>query len=292
MRTSELRQIILQTFKRGEFYGYNVHKKLTSVGINVEAGRLYKVLNQMLKDNWLESRWEKSSIGPKKKVYKLGEEGKAELDKLLMNAVRTIHKAYGEYLFGLPREKDIFEAISLIVACENARQCNMVLVVDSPSPMYQRLLGSIQNRMENLNIFIVKPKKMVFSLNLKNTVNVEGDFQNIPLKDNYVDLLMVTSIPRNEIIEKAAKEWRRVVNNRGKIAILSPRVLFGDCEDPLMIGDFIEKWEHQIYENRKLGEGKMLITYLKKYFLKIKETNIVHMKLILADGLRTKIESR
>lgn len=289
MRTSELRKIILQTFKKGEFYGYDIHKKLISIGITVETGRLYKVLNQMLKDNWLESHWEKSPIGPKKKLYKLGKEGKAELDRILMKAVRQVHKAYGEYLLRLPREKDIFQTISNAIACEDVQECNIALVADRPSPMYQRLLSSIQDISKNSRIFIVKPKKMVLNFNLRNMANIEGDLQNIPLKDNYVDLLIVTSIPRDEIMKKALKEWRRVINNKGKMAILSPMVLFRDCTDPLSIGNFIEKWEHQIFENREVGEGKRLIDYLKKYFLKVEEKNIVHMKLVLAIGSPTSI---
>jgi PadR family transcriptional regulator PadR len=283
MRTSDLRRTILQAFKNKEFYGYDIHKKLASNGINVEVGRLYKVLNQMRKDNWLESRWVKSSLGPKKKVYKIGKKGKNELDTILIKAIRTIHRAYGEYLFSLPPDKDIFKKISEIVACENQRQCNIVLVTDTPSPMYQKLLSNIQHKMENSKIFIVKPKKTPIKLNLK-TVKLEGDFENIPFKDNYIDLLIATSIPRNEIMKKAVKEWTRAINNDGKIAILSPDVLFGECKDPLRIGDFIEKWEHQTFENRKTGGGKNLISILKKYFQKIEEKNIVHMKLVIASN--------
>jgi PadR family transcriptional regulator PadR len=286
MRTSDLRHIILKSFKNREFYGYDIHKKLTSTGVNIDVGRVYKVLNQMQKDGWLESRWEKSSFGPKKKLYKLGKKGKNELDIILINAIRTIHKAYGEYLFGLPVEKDVFNVISNIVACKKPKRCNVVLITDSPSPMYQKLLGSIQHKIVKSKIFIVKPKAMAISLNLQNIVNIEGDFENIPFKDNYVDLLLATSIPRNEIMESAVKEWYRVINNEGKVAILSPNVLFGECDDPLRIGDFIEKWEHQIFENRATGEGKTLLSYLKKYFQKIEDKNIVHMKLVLATGPR------
>jgi len=181
----------------------------------------------------------------------------------------------------LPEDKDIFKKIAKTVACKDQRQCNVVLVTDKPSPMYQKLLSNIQRKMENSKIFIVKPKTTQIKLTL-NAVKMEGNFTNIPLKDHYVDLLLTTSIPKNEIIKKAVKEWYRVINNEGKIAILSPDVLFGTCKDPLRIGDFIEKWEHQIYENRKTGGGKTLIANLKKQFQKIEERQIVHMKLILA----------
>jgi DNA-binding PadR family transcriptional regulator len=133
MRTSDLRLTILKTFKEEEFYGYDIHRKLISEGINIEAGRIYRVLNQMLKDGSLESRWAKSGKGPKKKLYGLGKKGQAELDRNLMYAVQTIHRAYGEYIRSLPPERSVFNLISRSVVAEIANQSNVLLVAESSS---------------------------------------------------------------------------------------------------------------------------------------------------------------
>jgi SAM-dependent methyltransferase len=76
-------------------------------------------------------------------------------------------------------------------------------------------------------------------LDLSDTTYVEGDLKNIPLRANYVDLLIVTDMPKNEDIEGATEERHRVVKNDGRIAVLSPNVLFGRFEDPLAIVDFM-----------------------------------------------------
>lgn len=284
MKTIDLQRTIIQAFKNKEFYGYDIHKKLKTLGVDIEIGRLYKVLNQMQKDNWLEARWEKSSSGPKKKVYKIGKKGKTELDNLLIKAIRTIHRSYGEYLFSLSEQKDIFAKISKSIAEKIQKKGNFALIAMTPSPMYQKLIEKIQNIKKVSKIFIVKPKKTQIEIKNLKTTNIEGNYENIPFKDKYIDLLFITSIPKNESIEKSAREWLRVINNGGKVAILSPNVLFGNLQDPLTIGDFIEKWEHQIYEGRKTGGGEILLSNLKKYFQKIEEKDIVHMKLVLASN--------
>lgn len=284
MRTTDLRITILKTFKDREFYGYDIHKKLIEEGIKIEIGRLYNVLNQMLQDGLLESSWEKSTKGPKKRIYKLGIKGKAELDKILMTAVQTIHRAYGEYLLNLPPEKSVFNHISKEIIEEEESSYTLALIAESLSPMYQKLLKGIQNRLVDSRIFIVKPKGLPLKLELDNVVYLEGNLENIPLKDDYVDLLLTTHLPRNENMEKSRREWCRVIKKTGKVALLSPNVLFSSTQDPLTIGDYMEKWEHEIYENRKTSEGKSLLNSLKKHFSMVKQKNIVHMKLVIASN--------
>lgn len=285
MRTSDLRNIILKTFREKEFYGYDIHKKLVSEGLSIELGRLYKVLNQMLRDEWLESTWEKSVKGPKKKLYKLGRKGKEELNRILINAIRTIHKAYGEYLLSLPPERSVFRIITQKIVGNQKGQFAVVLVAESASPMYRRLLKGIREMLPDVRIYVVKPKSLILKMELENIVYLEGSLENIPLKNNYVDILITTNLPRNENIENSTKEWRRAIKKTGRMTLLSPNVLFAFHQDPLTIGDFMEKWEHEIYENRKAGEGKVLLDSLRNHFSSVEEINVVHMKLILAKNL-------
>ncbi len=283
MRTEDLRLLILKTFKEKEFYGYDIQKKLISEGSNIDIGRLYIVLNQMLREGFLESTWEKSDKGPKKKLYKIVAKGRQELNKIQLTAVQTIHKAYGEYLLNLPPEKSVFNIISKEII-DQGKGKRVVLVTESSSAMYERLLRSIQDKLDDSRIFIIKPKKVSLKLELDNIVNLDGNLENIPLKDNYADLLLTTNMPRNENVKKATREWQRVVKKTGKIAVLAPNVLFASIQDPLTIGDYMERWEHETYENRKVGEGDILLKSLRERFSNVKEKNIVHMKLILADN--------
>jgi SAM-dependent methyltransferase len=148
--------------------------------------------------------------------------------------------------------------------------------------MYDRLLGAIQDRLVHSKIFVVKPKSVEVKLQLQNIVYLEGNLESIPLRNGYVDLLITADMPASTDIGKAMREWHRVVKNKGKLAVISPAVLFRSYEDPLSIGDFIEKWEHQTSQNRKPGEGSTLVDYLRKHFQSLEEKDVVHMKLLIA----------
>ena len=78
MKTGELKNTILKVVRSysSEIHGYEIHKLLASRKIEVELSRLYRVLNLMLKEGLLESSWEKSKFGPRKRVYRLGEKGR------------------------------------------------------------------------------------------------------------------------------------------------------------------------------------------------------------------------
>ena len=75
VRSKDLKRSILKILDDGESYGYDVHKKLMREGVKVEISRLYRVLNEMLKENYLTGRWEKSVIGPRREPTRLGREG-------------------------------------------------------------------------------------------------------------------------------------------------------------------------------------------------------------------------
>jgi len=53
MRTKDLKMFILKMFGGREFYGYDVHKKLGSEDVKIAISRLYRVLNEMLREQSL-----------------------------------------------------------------------------------------------------------------------------------------------------------------------------------------------------------------------------------------------
>jgi DNA-binding PadR family transcriptional regulator len=50
VRSKDLKRSILKILDDGESYGYEVHKKLMREGVRIEISRLYRVLNEMLKE--------------------------------------------------------------------------------------------------------------------------------------------------------------------------------------------------------------------------------------------------
>ena len=67
---------------------------------------------------------------------------------------------------------------------------------------------------------------------------------------------------------------------------MSPTVLIHKYEDPLTIGDFIEKYEHETIEKGEQINKEFLQVLLKNFFNKVEERQIVHMTIFLASGPR------
>jgi ubiquinone/menaquinone biosynthesis C-methylase UbiE len=107
--------------------------------------------------------------------------------------------------------------------------------------MHEVLIPNIQSRLPQAKIFLVKPVQLELDLNLDNLFFLDGFYNDIPLKNDYADCMIVIDLPKKEYLERALKEWHRVLKSNGKLAILTPSILLEKYEDPLSIGDFIEK---------------------------------------------------
>jgi PadR family transcriptional regulator PadR len=287
LRTEDLIRTVLKLSRGREFYGYEVHKKLSSEAVDIEISSFYRVLARMLNEGYLESRWEKSPSGPRKRVYRLGEKGRRELDRILLDAIRTIHDFYRDYLLNLPSEADVFDRISSPLTNGLKGQKNIACIIAHQySAMHERMLCSLRGKMPQGNIYVVKPRLAAVETKLDNLMLLDGSTDNIPLKDDYLELLVVTDVPRSNVLETALREWRRVLRQRGTLGILRPTVTLRKYEDPLTIGDFIEKYEHESMEKGEHLDGELLKRLLGKFFRDVQERQIVHMTLFMARQLR------
>ncbi len=76
--------LILAILKKQDSYGYEIIKKVKKASNNEiiwNEGMLYPVLHRLEKNNLIESYWEKSETGRRRKYYFLKEEGRLELEK-------------------------------------------------------------------------------------------------------------------------------------------------------------------------------------------------------------------
>ena len=89
--------------------------------------------------------------------------------------------------------------------------------------------------------------------------------------------MIVVDLPPKDSINRALMEWHRVLKPNGKLAILTPTVLIEKYDDPLTIGDFIEKHEHETIERGEHFDREILEEQLKHYFSTIEEKSFVHM---------------
>jgi hypothetical protein len=129
-------------------------------------------------------------------------------------------------------------------------------------------------------IVLVKPQSLDVTLHLSNLVSFDGFYNDIPLRRDYVDCLVVIDLPKRESFERSMREWHKVLTPQGKLAILTPSILVDPHEAPLSIGDFIEKHEHETIEQGQHIEWEILEERLAHYFNQIRRHSIVHMTII------------
>ncbi|SFF64005.1 transcriptional regulator, PadR family [Halobacillus alkaliphilus] len=74
---------LLSIISQGETYGYEMIEKLNQHGFTmVKEGSIYPLLLRMKKEGWVEtSQKQLPSGGPKRKYYKLTEQGEVELEE-------------------------------------------------------------------------------------------------------------------------------------------------------------------------------------------------------------------
>jgi DNA-binding PadR family transcriptional regulator len=287
MKTSDLRVHILRKLSERELYGYQLHKKLAAEGKDIEVGRLYKVLNKMLEDRLVECLWKKSDLGPRRKMYSVSGNGKKVLEQLLRNSIDTIHISYVEYLMNLPHKASIFENMSNLWTKDLKKRGAMAFVAATSSPMNEKILSSLHNRLPKWSIFVVNPKIVDLELHLKDLVSLEGGYEDVPLRDDSVDLLIMMGLPKKSTLQKAVSEWFRVIGNHGRLTIIVPSVLVHRIKHPLRIGDFMENMEHHVFGKEEFIDCRVIFGLLQNYFEKVEEKQFVNLTMILVSIPRT-----
>jgi len=266
---------------KAECYGYEIHKRLASQGIQIDIGRLYNVLADMLTEGLLVCRWEKSAKGPQKRVYRLSEKGKKELDKILQDAIDTVHAYHAEYLLSLPSSSKAFEDFALMVAPEVKAYYRMAFFAQGFSIVDERILAVIKGRLTGSEIYVVCPKGVNLNLNVENVIFLHGEYESIPLKEKYVDLLIIEDLPSRQNLWKAAREWYRVTKEDGRLVLIAPTTFFCTFKDPLSIGDFVEKMKLQDHGGEP-GKGETLMRILGKHFRKVEKRQMLQMTCLVA----------
>lgn len=286
MKKEDLKKIILKVVKHDELHGYDIHKKLKSENVKVEISRVYIVLNEMLKERLLESRWYKSQFGPRKKVYQLSMKGKKEFNKFFSDAIEIIHDYYKDYILNLPNTS-VFEIMCKLFKDEFKGQENIAYITSKGySVMHKMMINTLHRKVPRGRIYLVKPSSMVVDHKLDNLLLLDGACDEIPLKSGYVDLIVVSDFPKKNFLEKALMEWHRVLTQNGTLAIFTPTVLVEEYEHPMSIGSFIEQHEHQTTENSKHMKKKFIRAQLKTFFQKVEERKIVHLTIFRASKPR------
>jgi DNA-binding PadR family transcriptional regulator len=199
VRTPELKKTILRIIGKREFYGYEMHRELEERNIILGIGRLYSILTEMNDEGLLKDRWEKSSSGPKRRVYKIGKKGEIERSKILMDAIRTVHEFYMEYLLDLPPENSVFNIVGRILTRNVSESSNFGYIASRFSGPLMRIIGFLREKLPTGKKYAIAQQASELNLEFDDVFAVEGTFDDIPMKDNHLDLLVIANCNNNLI---------------------------------------------------------------------------------------------
>ncbi|MHA2352202.1 MAG: helix-turn-helix transcriptional regulator [Candidatus Thorarchaeota archaeon] len=281
MRTPELKTTILKMVGGREFYGYEIHKELEQSKIKIGIGRLYSILAEMKDDGLLKDRWEKSQTGPKRRTYRIGRKGSKEREKILMDAIRTVHDFYTEYLLSLPPEHSVFAIVSRILTEDLTKTSNIGYAASRfPGPL-RKIIGQLRTVVPDGNVYAISHQAKELDLGFEDVFVIEGTFEDLPMKDDHLDLLIVTGNIKSDCLDACLSEWRRVLAKEGILAIITPTATITSYEDPLEIGEFIEQREHPRLEDKDTLNSDILRAEMGRYFKSVEEEKVVHITLLL-----------
>ena len=235
----------------------------------------------MKEEGLLQDRWEKSSSGPQKRIYYLSIEGKAERNKLLLEAIDTVHRFYLEYLLSLPPEEDVFKKMSKLISSKLKKDGVMACIAPKSSVHLEQVLAELRTSYPNGSAYFIHPFYSDKKFSIEGWESMDGSHGDIPLKLDYLDLLFIVGFPPKEAIDHCISEWHRVIKPMGMVVVITPTILIEQYPDPLMIGMFIEKIEHAPRMNEKRITVESIRTKLGNYFDKVEEKKVLHMTLFL-----------
>ncbi len=281
MKTPEIKTTILKIAGTREFYGYEMHKELEEKNIKIGIGRLYSILTDMKESGFLEDKWEKSKAGPKRRIYRIARKGKIEREKILMEAIKTIHEFYTEYLLSLPREKSAFKIISGVLTEKLASGSTIGYAASRYSEPLKRIIKQLRKDVPKGKIYAISSEAVNLDLGIQDVLAIEGSFEDMPVKDSYLDLLIVTGNLRRSYLKCYLSEWQRVLSDGGILAIVTPTATITDYKDPLDIGEYIEQREHPKQRDDDAISSEILQSEMKNYFEQIELKKVVHITLVL-----------
>ncbi|MBQ8780730.1 MAG: PadR family transcriptional regulator [Oscillospiraceae bacterium] len=96
MKKGVLEMCILQVVSEGDLYGYEIMKRVTEAFPELNESTVYAILRRLHSDGCTESYIGEVSGGPKRKYYRITEDGRKMLEKMreewqeTLNAIKKL----------------------------------------------------------------------------------------------------------------------------------------------------------------------------------------------------------
>lgn len=278
MKKHDLTSKILNTIGYEEIHGYDLHKEIAFHGTTISQSRLYSILADMVSNGLLTERWETSKHGPRKKMFALSETGLEQRMLLLIDSINSVHRFYVEYLGRLPQESNFFDQIWSTLTNKIPEKPRVAVLISHLSQPVRYLLSRSHNHFSDGVFYILKKPDTELEGIGKDWLILDGIYDNIPLKDEYLDLLVVVGFHRSYANAAVVQEWHRTIRKNGTLAVMTSAIQTSEPKTPLSLGDFIETYQHQSHGTHEdwIAFKKLIDEHSKK----IDETEMAELCLL------------
>jgi DNA-binding PadR family transcriptional regulator len=260
MKKDDLKTSILKILMLRELHGYEIGKHLASKGESGQMSYIYQILSEMKNEGLIKKIWLKGLAGPKRKVYSLDTGGWQELQATLRKLVDDVHEFYMDYLARLPPEKWLLKWERMITdIIPDLSKKTIVFVTTRPNiKAYQFALEYYCEKIKG-DCYLITNKSELLNLYMKNLVVMNGDHANIPLRKDFVDIVIAFDPPKPEVLSDSIREFCRIINDEGVAAIGYPNI--EEQEDPLTVGAFIERIQYGLDKYESINISLLRSTF-------------------------------
>src|SRR3990172_6402844 len=233
---------VLAAIQQGATYGYRIHRALGDQGFDIRLNHLYPVLKRMESEGLIASSSAPGERGPKRLVYRLTPDGRKRLERRLVDSIAVVRLAYLDHLASdattMDRALDVL-AKYLPYARPNGRTAMVVPPGYLSEVNFRWFLTQLFDVVEG-DLYLVRPQG-TFEIDEPRLTLLDGAEGYVPLRDNYVDQLILVWVPRKKRWSRPLEEASRVLKPPGLLAIILPDALLArDVRRPIEIGAFME----------------------------------------------------
>jgi DNA-binding PadR family transcriptional regulator len=241
LRKRELKRAIIRLVRARGMHGYELRKRLGTLGEEVQLSYLYKTLGEMCGEGFLVSRLEAGAHGPKTRQYYLTARGRKELGSIFGEATEMVHDFYEDYVANLPPEffTERFGAM-LKEVCDGRESMAMIMSAHL-TLLHREVLEGMARRSGAKRTYLIKPAGLEAHAEYPNLTVLDGGFDDIPLKEGCLDSLIVIDIQDAVNLKRSCREFRRVLRTGGVLFGCAPFMGVTGANDPLDVGEFMKK---------------------------------------------------
>jgi len=286
-----------------EMTGSEIFRELSQKGIETWQNHVYTLLTKMEENGVLKSRWVENpnGRGPRKHLYRLGKMGEERRALMVKDSIELLMSEFIRTNFKVRDLRDHIEGFRENFAQTGRTQIGRTgsEVIVMTIPYYDPLIchpvsiNALAEAFPKSLVYVVKPKEMKFAAERGNLKLLDGSRNDIPLKDEFADYLLLEGFPKEASLQATLSESERVLKPNACLGIQVSEVMIEERRPAYVsFSEFVTKtFYEQCAQDRmvSLNELRSLIT---KDFRRFTETKAFGNIVIWAMGLTKKARKK